>query len=154
MTAFPGPAGMQALLALPEPRDPVAVLAILREMYGELASKLGIEIVEYTPERVVATMPVAGNRQPFGLLHGGASAALAETMGSFHGSLVGAGKAPLGIELSCTHHRSATDGLVTAVSTPLNVGRTLCTFEIVISDEQERRICTARLTVLLRDLAG
>jgi 1,4-dihydroxy-2-naphthoyl-CoA hydrolase len=154
MTAFPGPAGMQALLALPEPRDPVAVLAILREMYGELASKLGIEIAEYTPERVVATMPVAGNRQPFGLLHGGASAALAETMGSFHGSLVGAGKAPLGIELSCTHHRSATDGLVTAVSTPLNVGRTLCTFEIVISDEQERRICTARLTVLLRDLAG
>ena len=92
---------------------------------------MGIEIIEFTPERVVATMPVAGNRQPFGLLHGGASAALAETMGSFHGSLVGGGKAPLGIELSCTHHRSATDGLVTAVSMPLHVGRTICTFEIV-----------------------
>lgn len=141
---------MRALLALPEPRDPTAVLAILREMYGELASKLGIEIVEYTPQRVVATMPVAGNRQPFGLLHGGATAALAETMGSFHGSLVGEGKAPLGIELSCTHHRSATEGLVTAVSVPLHVGRTLCTFEIVVSDQAERRICTARLTVLLR----
>jgi uncharacterized protein (TIGR00369 family) len=119
-------------------------------MRGELATKLGIEITEYTPERVVATMPVDGNRQPFGLLHGGASAALAETMGSFHGSLIGAGKAPLGIELSCAHHRSATSGVVTAVSTPLHVGRTLCTFEIVVSDEQDRRICTARLTVLLR----
>jgi 1,4-dihydroxy-2-naphthoyl-CoA hydrolase len=154
MTASPGPAGMRALLALPEPRDPAAVLIILRDMYGELTSKLGIEIVEYTPERVVATMPVEGNRQPFGLLHGGASAALAETMGSFHGSLVAAGKAPLGIELSCTHHRSAKDGVVTAVSTPLHVGRTLCTFEIVISDEAGRRICTARLTVLLRELTS
>jgi len=152
MTASPGPAGMRALLALPEPRDPEAVLAILREMYGELTTKLGIEIVEYTPQRVVATMPVVGNRQPFGLLHGGASAALAETMGSFHGSLVAKGKAPLGIELSCTHHRSAKDGLVTAVSTPLHVGRTLCTFEIVINDAAERRICTARLTVLLSDV--
>ena len=122
-------------------------------MRGELAEKLGIEITEFTPERVVATMPVAGNRQPFGLLHGGASAALAETMGSFHGSLVGGGKAPLGIDLNCTHHRSATDGLVTAVSTPIHVGRTICTFDIVINDEQERRICSARLTVMLRDLA-
>jgi 1,4-dihydroxy-2-naphthoyl-CoA hydrolase len=150
VTAFPGPAGLQALLALPEPRDPAAVLAIMRQMRGELERNLDIQITEITPERVVATMPVAGNRQPFGLLHGGATAALAETMGSYHGSLVGGGKAPLGIELSCTHHRSAQDGLVTAVSTPLHIGRTLCTFEITISDEQDRRICTARLTVLLR----
>ena len=82
-------------------------------------------------------MPVAGNRQPFGLLHGGASAALAETMGSYHGSLVGGGKSPFGIELSCTHHRSATDGVVTAVSTPLHIGRTLCTFEIVVTDDDQ-----------------
>ena len=61
----------------------------MRTMRGELAENMGIEIIEFTPERVVATMPVDGNRQPFGLLHGGASAALAETMGSFHGSLVG-----------------------------------------------------------------
>ncbi|HOZ59883.1 MAG TPA: hotdog fold thioesterase, partial [Nakamurella multipartita] len=118
MTDFPGPAGTRALAALGPSADPDQVLPILREMRGELAERLGIEITEFTRDRVVATMPVAGNRQPFGLLHGGASAALAETMGSFHGSLVGGGRAPLGIDLNCTHHRSATDGLVTAVSTP------------------------------------
>lgn len=153
MTDFPGPAGTQALAALGPSADPDQVLPILREMRGELAERLGIEITEFTRDRVVATMPVAGNRQPFGLLHGGASAALAETMGSFHGSLLGAGRAPLGIDLNCTHHRSATDGLVTAVSTPIHVGRTICTFDIVISDEQQRRICSARLTVMLRDLS-
>lgn len=154
MTASPGPAGMRALMALPQPADQQAVLAIMRDMRGELELHMGIEITEMTPERVVATMPVEGNRQPFGLLHGGASAALAETMGSYHGSLVGGGKAPLGIELSCTHHRAAKDGVVTAVSTPLHIGRTLCTFEIAITDDQQRRICTSRLTVLLRDVAS
>ena len=149
MTAEPGRVGMRALHALPQPPDPQAVLAIVKDMRGELASSMGIEVTEFTPERVVATMPVVGNRQPFGLLHGGASAALAETMGSFHGSLVGHGKAPLGIELNCTHHRSAREGLVTAVSVPLHVGRTMCSFEIVISDDTGRRICTARLAVLL-----
>lgn len=153
MTDFPGPAGIRALAALEPPVDPDRQLAILRDMRGELAERLGIEITEFTPDRVVATMPVDGNRQPFGLLHGGASAALAETMGSFHGSLVGGGKAPLGIDLNCTHHRSATGGLVTAVSTPIHVGRTICTFDIVITDEQDRRVCSARLTVMLRDLA-
>jgi uncharacterized protein (TIGR00369 family) len=153
MTDFPGPAGTRALAALGPSADLEQVLPILREMRGELAERLGIEITEFTRDRVVATMPVAGNRQPFGLLHGGASAALAETMGSFHGSLVGGGKAPLGIDLNCTHHRSATDGLVTAVSTPIHVGRTICTFDIVISDEHDRRVCSARLTVMLRDLA-
>jgi uncharacterized protein (TIGR00369 family) len=153
MTDFPGPAGTRALAALGPSADPDQVLPILREMRGELAERLGIEITEFTRDRVVATMPVAGNRQPFGLLHGGASAALAETMGSFHGSLVGGGKAPLGIDLNCTHHRSATDGLVTAVSTPIHIGRTICTFDIVISDDAGRRVCSARLTVMLRDLA-
>lgn len=152
MTATPGPAGMRALAALPQPPDPAAVTQIVNGMRGQLAEKMGIDITELTPQRVVATMPVEGNRQPFGLLHGGASAALAETMGSFHGSVVAPGKAPLGIELSCSHHRSATDGVVTAVSTPVHIGRTLCTFEIVISDEAGRRVCTARLTVLMRDL--
>lgn len=153
MTDFPGPAGTRALAALGPSAHPDQVLPILREMRGELAERLGIEITEFTRDRVVATMPVAGNRQPFGLLHGGASAALAETMGSFHGSLVGGGKAPLGIDLNCTHHRSATDGRVTAVSTPIHIGRTICTFDIVISDEHDRRVCSARLTVMLRDLA-
>jgi uncharacterized protein (TIGR00369 family) len=143
---------MRALMALPQPPDQQEMLAIMRDMRGELELHMGIDITEVGPQRVVATMPVQGNRQPFGLLHGGASAALAETMGSYHGSLISPGKAPLGIELSCTHHRSATAGVITAVSTPLHVGRTLCTFEIVMSDDAGRRVCTARLTVLLREM--
>jgi len=123
---------------------------------GELlADRMGITVTNTDPNQLTATMPVAGNRQPYGLLHGGASAVLAETVGSMAAALhAGPDHIAVGIELNCTHHRSATRGLVTAVCTPLHVGRTLCTFEIVISDGAERRICTARLTVLLRDLAA
>ena len=118
----------------------------------QLGVKMGIDITGWDPDRVVATMPVAGNRQPFGLLHGGASAVLAETVGSTAAYLnrVGA-KRPVGLELSCTHHRSALSGLVTAVCTPASVGRTVGTFEIVISDDGGRRVCTAKLTCIYRD---
>jgi len=145
---------MQALAALPEPKDQAAVLDIIRGMGGELATTMGIDVTEFTLERVVATMPVAGNRQPFDLLHGGANAVLAETLGSFHAALVGDGKAALGIELNCSHHRAARDGLVTGVSIPLHVGRTLATFQIVISDDAGRRVCTARLSCVLREQPG
>jgi len=119
---------------------------------GEMAQKLGIDLVEVTPDRATARMPVDGNRQPFGLLHGGASAALAETIGSIHAYVLAAeGRAAVGIELSCAHHRSARDGFVTAVCVPLHVGRTLATFDIVISDDTARRLCTARLTVAFID---
>ncbi|MDQ3761029.1 MAG: hotdog fold thioesterase [Actinomycetota bacterium] len=117
-----------------------------------LTDRMGIKIAEWDPERVVGTMPVAHNRQYFGLLHGGASAVLAETLGSIAASLWSMpGKVPLGLELSCSHHRSATEGEVTGVCTPLHRGGTVATFEIRISDEQERPICTARLTCLLQD---
>ncbi len=152
MTASPGPAGMRALLALPQPPDQQAVLAIMRDMRGELECTWASRSSRCHAGAGGGDDAGSGNRQPFGLLHGGASAALAETMGSYHGSLVGGGKAPLGIELSCTHHRAAKDGIVTAVSTPLHVGRTLCTFEIAITDDADRRICTARLTVLLSNV--
>ncbi len=119
---------------------------------GELAEKMGIELVSADTDRFVIRMPVAGNRQPYGLLHGGASAVLAETAGSVASALhAGAGRIAVGIELSCTHHRSATDGFVTAVATPLSLGRTVASYDIAISDEQGRRVCTARLTCLLRD---
>ena len=96
-------------------------------------------------------MPVAGNRQPYGLLHGGASAVLAETLGSVAAALhAGPDNVAMGIELNCTHHRAATQGLVTAVCTPLHVGRTVSSFEIVITDESGRRTCTARLTCAVR----
>ncbi len=119
---------------------------------GELASRMGVKIVEATKIRVVATMPVAGNRQPYGLLHGGANAVLAETLGSIHAFLLaGPGKIVVGIDLNCTHHRAATDGTVTGVCTALQAGRTVASFEIVISDEAGRRLCTSRLTCLTRD---
>lgn len=118
---------------------------------GELAQRMGIEIVESAPERMVATMPVAGNRQPFGLLHGGASAVLAESVASIHATLLaGPGRVAVGVELSCTHHRPALDGLVTAVCTPLHVGRTVASFHIAIRDEAGRSTCTARLTCMIR----
>ena len=119
-----------------------------------LPTKLGIEITEWSPERVVATMPVKGNLQPYGLLHGGANAVLAETIGSVCAAMnAGLDRATVGVELSCTHHRAVTEGQVTGVATPIHAGRTICTVEIVITDEHDRRTCTARLTCLVRDRA-
>lgn len=134
--------------------DPATTELMARWGDEQLIDRMGIKITEWNPERTVGTMPVARNRQYFGLLHGGASAVLAETLGSVAAWLWGMpDKVPLGAELSCSHHRSATDGKVTGVCTPLYRGRTVATFEIRISDEQERPICTARLTCLLRDRA-
>ena len=100
----------------------------------------------------MARIPVVGNTQPFGLLHGGASAVLAESVGSVLANLnAGPGRFAVGIELSCTHHRSARDGWVTAIATPLSVGRTLVTTQIAVTDEEDRPVCTARLTCFLRD---
>ncbi|OLF15121.1 PaaI family thioesterase [Actinophytocola xanthii] len=117
-----------------------------------LPTKMGIEITELDPKRVVATMPVEGNLQPYGLLHGGANATLAETVGSVAAALnAGEDQVALGLELSCTHHRAARSGLVTGVATPLHVGRSTSTFEIVITDEEGHRTCTARLTCIVRE---
>jgi 1,4-dihydroxy-2-naphthoyl-CoA hydrolase len=119
---------------------------------GTLADRMGIKIVSAAPGRVEATMPVAGNAQPYGLLHGGASCVLAETIGSLGAALhAGTGRVVVGIEISATHHRGVRDGLVTAVATLAHGGRTLATFDIVITDEAGRRVCTSRLTCLIRD---
>ncbi|HEY0125969.1 MAG TPA: hotdog fold thioesterase [Blastococcus sp.] len=117
-----------------------------------LDAKLGIEIVDYDPDRLVATMPVAGNEQPFGLLHGGASCALMETIGSVAGALhAGPGKQVVGVELNASYLRGATSGVVTAVCTPVRRGRTLSTFLIHITDEAGRPTATGRLTCLTKD---
>jgi uncharacterized protein (TIGR00369 family) len=120
---------------------------------GALGTRMGVDIEEAAAERVVASMPVEGNTQPYGLLHGGASAVLAETLGSV-GSMLhgGSSKIAVGVDLNCTHHRGVRSGLVTGVATPVHRGRSTATYEIVISDEEGRRVCTARLTCLLRDL--
>ncbi|MEJ3655318.1 hotdog fold thioesterase [Actinomycetes bacterium KLBMP 9759] len=118
----------------------------------QLADRMGIELLKLTHDEVVGRMPVAGNRQPFGLLHGGASGVLAETLGSTLSALHALPERfPVGLELACTHHRSATEGFVTGVARPLHVGRSTSTTEIVITDEQGRRTCTAKLTCLHRD---
>ncbi|QIZ36901.1 hotdog fold thioesterase [Saccharopolyspora sp. ASAGF58] len=126
--------------------------AVMNDADEQLTERMGIEIVEWDPDRVVATMPVAGNRQPYGLLHGGANAVLAETLGSIAAALhAGADRIAVGLELSCTHHRAATEGVVTGVATPVHRGRSTATFDIVITDEKDRRTCSARLTCVLRD---
>jgi len=117
-----------------------------------LADRMGISIVEASAERVVGTMPVAGNTQPYGLLHGGASCVLAETLGSLGSALhAGPDRVTVGIEISATHHRPASAGQVTGVATRLYGGRTVSTYEIVISDGAGRRVCTSRLTCLLTE---
>ncbi|EYT80536.1 thioesterase [Streptomyces sp. Tu 6176] len=119
---------------------------------GDLGTRMGVRITEASAERVVGTMPVEGNTQPYGLLHGGASAVLAETLGSVGAMLHGgSSRIAVGVDLNCTHHRGARSGAVTGVATPLHRGRSTATYEIVISDEQGRRVCSARLTCLLRE---
>ncbi len=118
---------------------------------GSLMERMEIEMLEASPERTVARMPVAHNTQPYGLLHGGASAVLAETVGSYASvTHAGPGRVAVGIELSCTHHRAARSGFVTGTATPIHLGGSVATYEIVIEDDDGRRICTARLTCLIR----
>lgn len=125
-------------------------LADMPHGMGGLNEKLGVQITEFSAERVVGTMPVEGNTQPYGLLHGGASVALAETLGSI-GSAVHAhpDKLSVGIEINATHHRSATSGTVTGTATAIHLGRTTATYEVVITDERGKRVCTSRITCAL-----
>jgi uncharacterized protein (TIGR00369 family) len=126
--------------------------AFLAGSKDTLVERMGISILEATAQRVVGTMPVAGNTQPYGLLHGGASCVLAETLGSLGSALhAGLERVTVGIEISATHHRAASAGLVTGIASLLHGGRTITTYEVVISDEPGRRVCTSRLTCLLMD---
>jgi len=136
----------------PRPQTDPTTAEISERWAGEqLTERMGITVTEWDPDRMVGTLPVAGNRQPYGLLHGGASAVLAETLGSVAAALWGGpDRVAVAIELSCAHHRAATEGELTGVCTPLHRGRTTASFEIVLSDGQGRRTTTARLTCLLR----
>jgi 1,4-dihydroxy-2-naphthoyl-CoA hydrolase len=120
---------------------------------GELDEKMGVVILEQSAERVVATMPVEGNRQSFGLLHGGASLAVGEAVGSWaaviHASTLG--KTAVGVDVSATHHRGAREGTVTITATPIQLGRTLTTHEVLLTDDAGQRLCTLRITNLLLD---
>jgi uncharacterized protein (TIGR00369 family) len=125
-------------------------LAAMPEGMGGLNDKMGVELVEIGPDRIVATMPVAGNTQPYGLLHGGASVALAETLGSLGSALhAWPDRVAVGVDINATHHRAVRSGTVTGVATPAHRGRSSATWEVVVSDERGRRVCTSRITCML-----
>jgi uncharacterized protein (TIGR00369 family) len=127
------------------------LLTIIKERgNGDLGTKMGIEIIEASAQRLVATMPVEGNTQPAGLLHGGANVVLAESLGSIGAQIhAGANRRVVGVDINATHHRPARSGLVTAIATPISLGKTLCSYEIVITNEAGERTCTARITCLI-----
>ena len=117
---------------------------------GALDKKMGIEITEASPQRLVGRMPVEGNTQPFGLLHGGANVVLAESLGSVGTHLhAGPSRRIVGIEISASHHKSATEGYVTAVATAVTLGKTLCTYNVDITNDKGEKTCTARITCLI-----
>jgi len=118
---------------------------------GPLGERMGMSLIECSSERVVITMPVEGNTQPYGLLHGGASAVLIETAGSIGAALhAGRDAMVVGLDINATHHRSASEGIVTATATPLSLGRTLTSYEVQVHDSAGRLVCTGRLTCLIR----
>lgn len=117
----------------------------------QLTRRMGIEIITCEPGLVVGTMPVSGNRQPFGILHGGANAAFAETLGSVAAFLhAGPGGNAVGVDLSCTHHRWVASGTLTGRCRPLDERAAMASYEIVVTDGSRNRVCTARLTCAVR----
>ena len=136
-----------------EPSLALSELATTITATGTLPERMGIEIIEASPERVVGVMPVDGNVQPYGLLHGGASCVLAETLGSIGAALHAMrrhGGIAVGTDINATHHKGVRSGRVTGVATALKLGGSVASYDVVISDEGGDRVCTARLTCLLR----
>lgn len=161
----PAPAPAPAPTPLPEEDERLALMreaGVPEELFehmgphgvSPLARTMGLRFVEMSPERMVATLPVAGNEQNMGLLHGGAHMVLAETLGSIAAILhvrleLRQQNAVVGTELNATHHRAATAGMVTATCTPISRGRTLTSHEIVMRDERGRRLSSARMTNMI-----
>ena len=116
-------------------------------MRSELDAKMGFELLELRSNHVVGRMPVSGNTQPMGLWHGGASCVLAETLASL-GAAAHAlpDRLAFGVDINATHHRPVTAGWVTGTATALRLGRTVASYEVVLTDDGESRICTARVT--------
>ena len=132
--------------------SPAAAELMQSRGLGPLAEKMGIELLELSAERAVATMPVEGNTQPLGVLHGGAHVVLGESLGSFAANVwAHPDKVAVGIEVNASHSRSATRGKVTAVCSAINLGKSLAVHEIVISDEAGRRLSTVRITNYLKE---
>jgi 1,4-dihydroxy-2-naphthoyl-CoA hydrolase len=126
------------------------ILERAREATKNLGDTLGIQVLELTGQRVIATMPVdERTRQPFGILHGGASVALAETIASIGATMnVDLDQFHVvGLEINANHIRAKKDGVVTGTGTPIHVGRSTQVWEVRIVDEQQRPICISRCTL-------
>ena len=134
-----------------QPENIPNYLELIRERgSGALDKKMGIEILEASPERLVGRMPVEGNTQPIGLLHGGANIVLAESLGSIGTQLnAGPNRRIVGVDINATHHKSAMSGYVTGIATAVSIGKTLCVYEVVITNEQGQRTCSARITCMI-----
>ena len=142
--AFESPTAASATPSIEE------FVAAMPQGMGRLNESMGIELTEISAERVVATMPVEGNTQPYGLLHGGASVVLAETLGSVGSAIHGyPDRLSVGVDINATHHRAVTGGTVTGVATAVHLGRTMASYEVVITDERGKRVCTSRITCAL-----
>jgi 1,4-dihydroxy-2-naphthoyl-CoA hydrolase len=136
------------MTAMPDPTAWVAALG--GTLDGTLIQKLGIEFLEVGPEKVVARMPVDGNVQPFGLLHGGATASLCETVGSVGATIAAAPGMAVGVELNINHLRSMTSGWVTATGTVLRAGRSVAVWDVRVHDDDGELIAAGRLTLAVR----
>ena len=140
------------MTVFPADMDPALVARLIETGGGELAKKMGIEFLELSAELSIARMPVEGNRQVVGLLHGGAHVVLAESLGSMSSAIHGGpDRIAVGIEINATHSKSATEGYVTATCEALARGRTLATHQITIRDDAGNRLSTVRMTNFIRD---
>ena len=140
------------MISFPEGMDPELIARLIDTEGGELARKMGIDLLELGAERSIARMPVEGNRQVVGLLHGGAHVVLAESLGSMSSAIhAGPNRIAVGIEINATHSRSVTEGWVEATCEALVLGRTLATPQITIRDEQGNRLSTVRMTNYIKD---
>lgn len=140
------------MTTFPEGLDPELVERLISTEGGALSKKMGIEFLELSASHSVARMPVEGNTQVIGLLHGGAHVVLGESLGSISSAIhAGPGRYAVGIEINATHSRSVTSGWVTGTCEALVLGRTLATHEIVMRDDEGHRLSTVRMTNMLRD---
>jgi uncharacterized protein (TIGR00369 family) len=130
----------------------VRVPGFSAEETGALAPKLGIEFLEISADRAVARIPVQGNTQPYGVLHGGATAALCETVASVGTAfVVGLDRRVIGVELNVNHIRAVREGFVTATGVPLHVGKTTAVWDIKVNDGEGRLVAASRLTLSIRE---
>ncbi len=126
----------------------VTIDALNARSHGTLMEALGIQFTELGADYLRGTMPVdARTHQPYGLLHGGASVALAETLGSSAGVLMAGGRAVVGVEINANHLRAVRHGTVTGTTRPLHLGRSTHVWEIQIEDEAGQLVCISRITL-------